>query len=139
FVASLVSGWTSRIQRQGSALVVAVMVWGGAIAIAGLTRHAWLVLAGFAVAGGADMISGVFRSTIAAAVTPDHLRGRVSGVAPSGPTGTSPASVMRCIDRWASGGTSVGTRWHVARLSQKATLSARQRNRQVNAGLARCS
>ena len=78
FVASLLSGWTSRIDRQGRALVIAVSGWGAAIAVAGLTRHAVVVLAAFAVA--ADMISGVFRSTIAADVTPDHLRGRVSGV-----------------------------------------------------------
>jgi hypothetical protein len=38
------------------------------------------VLVGFAVAGGADMVSGVFRGTIAAALTPDDFRGRVSGV-----------------------------------------------------------
>jgi hypothetical protein len=33
-----------------------------------------------AVAGAADMISGVYRSAIAADVTPDDLRGRISGV-----------------------------------------------------------
>ena len=53
---------------------------GAAIAIAGLTRATILVLAMFAVAGGADMISGVYRSTIAASVTRDEMRGRVSGV-----------------------------------------------------------
>jgi MFS family permease len=80
FLASLVSGWTSHVRRQGRAVLVAVAVWGGAIAIAGLVRAPAVVLALLAVAGGADMISGVFRSTIAAAVTPDELRGRVSGV-----------------------------------------------------------
>jgi MFS family permease len=80
FLASLASGWTSRIVRQGKAVLVAVAVWGGAIAFAGLTRTAVVVLVLFAVAGGADMISGVFRSAIAADVTPDALRGRVSGV-----------------------------------------------------------
>jgi hypothetical protein len=39
-----------------------------------------IVLLALLVAGAADMISGVYRSTIAAAVTPDELRGRVSGV-----------------------------------------------------------
>ncbi len=80
FLASLGSGWTSRIERQGRAVLVAVLVWGGAIAAAGLTRLAAVVLVLFAVAGGADMVSGVFRSAIAADVTPDDLRGRVSGV-----------------------------------------------------------
>jgi MFS family permease len=80
FVASLSSGWTSRVRREGRAVLCAVAVWGTAIAIAGLTRATILVLAMFAVAGGADMISGVYRSTIAAGVTPDEMRGRVSGV-----------------------------------------------------------
>ena len=80
FIASLLSGWTTRVVHQGRAVLWAVGVWGGAIAIAGLTRATVLVLAMFAVAGGADMISGVYRSAIAASVTPDEMRGRVSGV-----------------------------------------------------------
>jgi MFS family permease len=80
FVASLTSGWTSRIRRHGRAVLWAVAIWGGAIALAGFAQIPWIVLALFMIAGGADMISGVFRSSIAAAVTPDELRGRVSGV-----------------------------------------------------------
>jgi MFS family permease len=80
FLASLASGWTSRVERQGRAVLVAVLVWGGAIAAAGIIHVPTVVLVLFAVAGGADMISGVFRSAIAADVTPDDLRGRVSGV-----------------------------------------------------------
>jgi MFS family permease len=80
FVASLASGWTSHVRRQGRAVLVAVAAWGGAIAIAGLVRVPAVVLVMLALAGAADMISGVFRSTIAAAVTPDELRGRVSGI-----------------------------------------------------------
>ena len=80
FAASLLSGWTGRVRRQGSAVLVAVAVWGAAIAVAGLLRTTGLVLFLLALAGGADMISGVYRSTIAAEVTPDSLRGRVSGV-----------------------------------------------------------
>jgi MFS family permease len=80
FVASLASGWTSRVRRQGRALLVAVAVWGVCIATGGLSREAVVVLVVFAVAGGADMISAVFRSSIAANLTPDDMRGRVSGV-----------------------------------------------------------
>lgn len=80
FLASLASGWTRRVERQGRAVVIAVAVWGTAIALAGLTRAPVLVLAAFTAAGAADMISGVFRSTVTADVTPDDLRGRVSGV-----------------------------------------------------------
>ncbi len=80
FIASLLSGWTGRIRHQGRAVLWAVAVWGGAIAVAGLARQPWVVLVMFAIAGGGDMISGVFRSTIAMGVTPDDMRGRVSGV-----------------------------------------------------------
>jgi len=80
FIASVTSGWTARIRRQGFAVIVAVGAWGAAIAVAGFLRSAVIVLGLFAVAGAADMISGVYRSTIAAAITPDDLRGRVSGV-----------------------------------------------------------
>jgi MFS family permease len=80
FVASLGSGWTARVQHQGRALIAAVAIWGVSIAVAGLTHQPVVVLALFGCAGGADMISGVFRSTITANLTPDDLRGRVSGV-----------------------------------------------------------
>jgi MFS family permease len=80
FVASLASGWTARVMRQGRALLIAVAAWGASIAVAGLTHEAAVVLAALACAGGADMISGVYRSAIAADLTPDDLRGRVSGV-----------------------------------------------------------
>jgi len=79
-VASLLSGWTGRVRRQGLAVLLAVAAWGAAIAVAGVVRPTVLVLAMLAVAGGADMISGVYRSTITADITPDQLRGRVSGV-----------------------------------------------------------
>ena len=80
FVASLTSGWTARVRRQGGAVLLAVAAWGATIAVAGLSREPLLVLAMLAGAGAADMISGVYRSTIAADLTPDDLRGRVSGV-----------------------------------------------------------
>ncbi len=80
FLASLGSGWTGRVERQGRAVIVAVAVWGTAVAVAGLVRAPVPVLLLLVVAGAADMISGVFRSAVAADVTPDELRGRVSGV-----------------------------------------------------------
>jgi MFS family permease len=80
FVASLASGWTARVRRQGRAVLWAVAAWGAAVAVAGLVSEPVLVLAMLMCAGAADMISGIYRSTIAADVTPDELRGRVSGV-----------------------------------------------------------
>ncbi len=80
FIASITSGWTGVVRRQGRAVLWAVTIWGIAIAVAGLVPNPAVVLLCLAVAGGADMISGVYRSAIAAAVTPDDLRGRISGV-----------------------------------------------------------
>ncbi len=80
FLASLTSGWTSRVHRQGRAVLWAVAVWGAAIAVVGLTLSTAVALVFLGVAGAADMISGVYRSAIAADVTPDDLRGRISGV-----------------------------------------------------------
>ncbi|HZQ83729.1 MAG TPA: MFS transporter [Acidimicrobiales bacterium] len=80
FIASLGSGWTGRVRRQGRAVLYAVAAWGITIAVVGLTRQAAVAMTMLAAAGAADMISGVYRSSIAAEVTPDELRGRVSGV-----------------------------------------------------------
>jgi MFS family permease len=80
FLASLASGWTARVHHQGRAVIVAIAVWGATIALAGFSRQPAVVLVLFGAAGAADMVSGVFRSSIAAALTPDELRGRVSGV-----------------------------------------------------------
>src|SRR4051794_12009102 len=74
------SGWTGRIRRQGLAVLVAVMVWGGSIALFGFTRVLWLALILLAVAGAADMVSAIFRNTILQVATPDALRGRLQGV-----------------------------------------------------------
>jgi hypothetical protein len=61
-------------------VLFSVAVWGITIAVAGLTHIPAVAMAMLAAAGAADMISGVYRSSIAAEVTPDDLRGRVSGV-----------------------------------------------------------
>lgn len=73
-------GWFGRIRRQGLAVVVAIVIWGLAIAGFGLT-HALLVgVLLLATAGAADMISAVFRTAILQTATPDEMRGRLSGV-----------------------------------------------------------
>jgi len=57
-----------------------VVAWGVAVGTVGFARSIWMAALLLAAAGAADMVSGVFRSTMAADVTPDDLRGRVSGV-----------------------------------------------------------
>lgn len=79
-VGALLTGWVSHVRQQGRAVVIAVIVWGAAIAAFGLTP--WLPLGLFllALAGAADVISAVFRSTILQLSVPDSLRGRLSSV-----------------------------------------------------------
>ncbi|MFI2190378.1 MFS transporter [Streptomyces sioyaensis] len=76
----LFSGWLGRIRRHGLAILVAVASWGAAVASFGLSRQLWLGLFFLAVAGCADTVSMVFRSTMLQAATPDAMRGRLQGV-----------------------------------------------------------
>lgn len=79
-VGALTTGWVSRVRRQGRAVVVAVVVWGAAIAAFGLVRWLPLALALLALAGWADVISAVFRNTIIQLSVPDALRGRLFAI-----------------------------------------------------------
>ena len=77
---SLVSGWTTHLRRQGLAITVCASAWGAAIAGFGLVDALWPALALLAVAGGADFFSAVLRGTMLMTATPDHMRGRLSGI-----------------------------------------------------------
>jgi MFS family permease len=77
-VAALLTGWINHARRLGVVVIWAVAVWGVAVAIAGMMRSLWPAVALLAVAGAADSISAVCRSTINQTVTPDHMRGRMS-------------------------------------------------------------
>jgi MFS family permease len=80
FVASVLSGWITRVGRQGLGVCIAIAVWGGAIALFGFSTALWMAVPLLAIAGAADFISAVLRSTILLSVTPDSLRGRLSGI-----------------------------------------------------------
>jgi len=77
---ALTAGWVGRVRRQGLAVLVAVAVWGAAITVFGLVSWLPLALALLAVAGGADVVSAVFRNTILQLTVPDGLRGRLSSI-----------------------------------------------------------
>jgi MFS family permease len=79
-VAALTTAWLERSRRLGRIVVWAVVTWGVAIAAAGLMRSLWPAAALLAVAGAADSVSAVCRSTINQTVTPDAMRGRMSSV-----------------------------------------------------------
>jgi hypothetical protein len=77
---ALLTGWVGRVRRQGRAVLLAVVVWGLAIAGFGLARWLPLGLLLLAAAGAADVVSAVFRNTILQLSVPDALRGRLSGI-----------------------------------------------------------
>ncbi|MBA3763956.1 MAG: MFS transporter [Actinobacteria bacterium] len=78
---ALSGGWVRRVHRPGIAVIWAVAAWGAAIAAFGLVgSNLPLALAFLALAGAADVISAIFRSTIAQLATPDRLRGRLSTI-----------------------------------------------------------
>lgn len=81
FLGALLSGWVTSVQRTGRAVIVAVAIWGLAIAPFGLSTFSFLLALVFlAIAGAADVLSAVFRSTIVQLETPDQLRGRVTSI-----------------------------------------------------------
>jgi MFS family permease len=79
-VAALTTGWLPRARRLGVIVIWAVVVWGLAIALVGLARSIAVAAGLLAVAGAADSVSAVCRSTINQTVTPDAMRGRMSSV-----------------------------------------------------------
>ncbi len=79
-VAALTTGWLTHARRLGRIVILAVLVWGTSIALAGVAGSLWLTALLLAVAGAADSVSAVCRSTINQTVTPDRLRGRMSSV-----------------------------------------------------------
>jgi MFS family permease len=77
---SATGGWAGRVHRHGRAIALAVCGWGAAIAAFGLAPGLWWAVAALAVAGGADMISGIFRMTMWNRTIPARLRGRLAGL-----------------------------------------------------------
>jgi MFS family permease len=79
-IATLTSGWSRRVHRYGRAIVVAAALWGLGIALFGYSSSLWLVFLGLAVGGGADAISGIFRTTMWNESIPPEMRGRMAGI-----------------------------------------------------------
>lgn len=72
------SGPVGRVSRQGRAILIAGAVWGAGLAAFGLADALWLAVACLIVAGTADVLSVVFRTTVIQLATPDGYRGRAS-------------------------------------------------------------
>jgi hypothetical protein len=79
-VSVLTSRWVEDVIKLGRVVILCVLMWGAAIIGAGLVRSIGPAAVLLAVAGWADGISAVCRTTIAQTLTPDRLRGRMSAV-----------------------------------------------------------
>lgn len=79
-IASLTSGWTSKVERHGAFVVVAAILWGFGILFFGLSTSLVPALLFLGAAGFSDMISGIFRGSIWNQTIPNHLRGRLAGL-----------------------------------------------------------
>jgi MFS family permease len=83
------SGWVSRIERQGVAVLASIVVWGlsmtgfgVAVVFADTWRYPMLVVAFLmlALGGAADMTSAAFRTSMLQSAASDAVRGRLQGV-----------------------------------------------------------
>lgn len=79
-MAGALSGWTHRVRRQGWAVIICIAIWGLGIALFGSTKLLPVALFGLFVAGAADAVSALFRSTIVQVDVPDEYRGRLSSI-----------------------------------------------------------
>ncbi|MGW2819545.1 MFS transporter [Streptomyces sp. NPDC001443] len=76
--ASAFSGAVTRLGRPGPVMLCASAGWGAALVLFGLTTGPWTGLGLLTLAGAADTLAVVSRSTIVQTRTPDALLGRVT-------------------------------------------------------------
>ncbi|MDQ4006945.1 MAG: MFS transporter [Actinomycetota bacterium] len=83
------SGWVSRVERQGLAVIWSIVVWGVAMTgfgvvsgLAGGTAGVMLAAAVLmlVVGGAADMVSAAFRTSMLQSAAADQVRGRLQGI-----------------------------------------------------------
>jgi len=79
-IGAVTTGWIANLRRQGWAVIVAVSVWGVAIALFGLVDTLWVALVLLAIAGWADVISAVLRNTMLQTSIPERFRSRMSSI-----------------------------------------------------------
>ncbi|HEV3211776.1 MAG TPA: MFS transporter [Acidimicrobiales bacterium] len=80
FLGAFTTGWVGGVRRRGRAVVVAVVVWGLAIAAFGISSILWVALVLLAIAGWADVISAILRNTILQQSIGEEFRTRLSSI-----------------------------------------------------------
>lgn len=79
-LAALVVSQVRELKRQGAVFLGAVVVFGAATVLFGLSSSFVLAWGALAVTGAADSVSTIIRNTIRQLQTPDHIRGRMTSV-----------------------------------------------------------
>ncbi|MCA1608793.1 MAG: MFS transporter, partial [Acidobacteria bacterium] len=79
-LASVTSGWASRVHRHGAMVIGAALLWGVGILFFGLVDGIVPALFFLGVAGFFDMVSGIFRGAIWNQTIPNYLRGRMASI-----------------------------------------------------------
>jgi len=79
-VAMGVGGAIARVRHQGRGITIAISVWALGIVALGLSPSLWWAVAALVIAGFADTVSAVYRSTMLQAATPTSMQGRLQGV-----------------------------------------------------------
>ncbi len=79
-LSSIFSGPLGAVRAQGRWVIISIVVWGSTIAAFGMVRWLPLALLFLMIAGAADNVSAIFRTTIMQAATPDEYRGRLQGI-----------------------------------------------------------
>jgi len=79
-VAGALSGRVTSSPRQGRLMLVSAGAWGTAIAGFGISHLLWVGLVFLAVAGAADTVTVISRTSIVQHTVPDSLRGRVNAL-----------------------------------------------------------
>lgn len=76
----IIAPYLSKIKQQGKLFLAAVAIFALATILFGLSTSFILSLAALFIAGGANVISVILRSTITQVNTPDRMMGRVSSI-----------------------------------------------------------
>lgn len=79
-IAGAVVSLRRDIYRQGAVLLGSVAIYGLATALLGLSTNFVLSYLFFAVVGASDTVSTIIRQTLRQVMTPDRLRGRMTGI-----------------------------------------------------------
>ncbi|MEU6067130.1 MFS transporter [Streptomyces sp. NPDC047082] len=109
--ATALSGSVTRLGRPGRVMLWGAGTWGAALVLFGMSTDPWTGLGLLVVAGAADALSVVSRSTIVQTRTPDALLGRVTAAETIvGQAGPSLGNVRGgLVAGWTSGATALIT------------------------------